>query len=368
MVRPGRKRKLPIESENQVAQLDDRNVTHEEVHSHIEESITQNGIDQPGSSQITSNEPVRKVRKSMGPIFQKLNRAIGALSTRLNNLSEEIRVSKSVVVETRGDLIESVDNEQGPNLPVTENQGKTKESGEDLTGEGYKMVTYNVRNINLEKPKFGEKEMNPVTFLEDLELYLKKAVRENNEIDLIQECLVGDARDWSRIYKSRWKELNDFKKDFLATFWGDKEQNELRRSIVQGTWDKSTTMLNHFLRITGKAQLLGFKIPEKQLVSDLIRHYPKYVQQGWYVSKIESIIETAEFLRNMDNVNNQDTSYALPRYTSGTNKDQDKRRKEIQQNYNRQWNKPANDNYDSRRKASMAIVSEESEIQNIDLN
>lgn len=86
------------------------------------------------------------------------------------------------------------------------------------------------------------------------------------------------ARDWARIYRGRWTGLEDFKSDFLATYWGENEQNELRRTVSSGFWDrqKSPSMLSYFLKLAGRAQKLTYKLPEKQLVSDIVRHYPKY--------------------------------------------------------------------------------------------
>lgn len=361
MVRNTRKRKASNETEKQNNTLPNEESREIETPPVVEALATENEVVESG----TGTAPPKKKRiRKIGPMYQRLYRTIGALSNRLNTLCEEIQKAK-LVTEVREVSLEPIDNDITQNAEINKvmesiEQEKDTEKGVELTGVECKQVIYNVRNINLEKPKFGDKELNPVTYLEDLELYLRRAGREGKEIELIQECLVGDARDWARVYQSRWKDLSDFKKDFLKTFWGEKEQNDLRRSIVQGTWDRTTSMLNHFLRITGKAQLLSFKIPEKQLVADLIRQYPKYVQQGWYISKIDTIIETAEFLRSVDDVNKIDS----PKQTTPTNaptstKFQDKGKRGIQQNYYHHWNRPSGSNTTGKRAAGMVVDTED---------
>lgn len=179
--------------------------------------------------------------------------------------------------------------------------------------EDRRQVLYSVTNLNNERPKFegiGMKDrhgkvIHPVTFLEDLTSYLKKVPAHGRELDIVQECLIGQARDWSRIYKSRWSNFEDFKSDFLETFWGEVDQNKVRRDIVSNKWDraKNPTMLAHFLSLAGQVNLLTFTIPEKQLVSDIMRHYPKSVQQLWAQTRHETILTATEFLRDMDMIN-----------------------------------------------------------------
>lgn len=293
----------------------------------------------PISRKILERRPnvKRNQRESIGPMFRMMRRSLGTLMEKVNSLSEEVKVTKA-----------AIENGEKPNL-YGEKLASTSEviekdireqivqCEEGLTEKEHSQVIYNIRNISVEKPKFGEKDVQPVTFLEDLEIYLRKSSKEGKELDLIQDCLVGDARDWARVYKERWIGIEDFKKDFLATYWGEREQNELRRTIVQGIWDRAdgVSMLNHFIKLTGRAKMLSFTIPERQLVSDIIRHYPKYIQQGWLTSKIETIIETAEFLRSLDDLNKQDTH---PYARSSLSKEKEKK-KESPQNY-KNWPKP----------------------------
>lgn len=221
------------------------------------------------------------------------------------------------------------------------------------SGFGDKNIVYSITNLNQERPKFGGlnskdrhgKGIHPVTFLEDLNSYLKKIPSQGKELDIIQECLTDQARNWARIYRDRWSTYDDFKQDFLNTFWSEVEQNKVRRNIVSNTWNRkeNPTMLGHFLSLAGQVGLLKLTIPERQLVADIMRHYPKEVQQLWALSRNETILAATEFLRQMDNIETIDessprasTNFAPPRES------QFEKRKQHNKQYGNypNWRKP----------------------------
>lgn len=103
---------------------------------------------------------------------------------------------------------------------------------------GPSTIYYPVAQLPTEKPKFPAKGKHPVNFIEDLTAHLRKSgPKTSDNIDTIIESLEGETRNLARIYKDRWAQFEDFKKDFLDTYWGEAEQNELRRRISQNSWD-----------------------------------------------------------------------------------------------------------------------------------
>lgn len=174
-----------------------------------------------------------------------------------------------------------------------------------------------------DRPKFpGKREIHPITFLEDLEMYLKKLPDQGNIIDDIMVCLEGDARNWARIYRNRWYNYSNFREDFLQTYWGETEQSILRRKIICDRWDSNRTrsMLEHFLLYMGQAKMLTNPPQEEQLVNDIIRHFPKEIQYMWILRKGTNTIDAAEFLRRFDTVENQfvGTSMNVPSTSNRT--------------------------------------------------
>lgn len=306
----------------------------------------------------------------MSNMIRLLHKTVGNLNTKINMLTEEIKQTKTVIgsaeiahintetlCEAGSSTIQSPALERSVIEAVESNIVK-----DTLSNEESQKIIYNITNHNsIERPKFsGKGELHPVTFVEDLENYIKRESKEGKELELIQSCLMGEARDWARIYKERWIDVNSFKLDFLTTYWGENEQSELRRSIVQGVWDRKKTpsMLSHFLQLSGKARMLTYIIPEKQLIADIIRHYPKYTQQAWTIRKTETIIETAEFLRSMDLIDKQETrSYNI----EGQQRKFGKEKRDIQQSY-QNWQKPAN-----RREANERVVNVVNDIGEVEL-
>lgn len=156
-----------------------------------------------------SRPPAKKRRKivkrvievknpALGKIYSMFKRTVEALTNKVDALGREVRSAASLdsVNLTRG----SEENE----LVATSNLTDREITAQDncLTGKDKvpfpdkHHITYNIRNINFEKPKFsGRGSVQPVTFLEDLETYSRKTKTEGVELDRIQDCLTNEARD-----------------------------------------------------------------------------------------------------------------------------------------------------------------------------
>lgn len=267
---------------------------------------------------------------------------------RKNKWDEDVRLSYNILrrsitcLATKLDkIVEDTQRSVSGSGEIEREEPGNKEPQQTLTTKESKSIVYNIRNLNLEKPKFGNSEKtHPITFLENLTTYLKKMDQGGSELELVKECLIEEAKDWARVYQERWTNFEEFKTDFLNTFWGENEQSIIRRNIVQGCWDrqKEPSMLNYFLKISSQAQMLNYKIPEKQLLQDIIRHYPKNIQQVWITSKIQNLLEMAEFLKNMDLIAKQETHQYSSAKTNN-NRQFEKKRGQIRQNY-QNWKRP----------------------------
>lgn len=179
-----------------------------------------------------------------------------------------------------------------------------------------------VLDYKSDRPKYpGKGDIHPMTFIEDLDAYLKRLPNQDHVIDDIVACLGGEIRNWARIYKDRWRTTSDFKEDFLQTYWGETEQSTLRRKIICERWDstKTKSMLEYFLMYMGQAKMLTTPPPEEQLVNDLIRHFSREIQYMWVLRKGTTVIEAAEFLRRFDTIENQIGEASLKTTVSATN-------------------------------------------------
>lgn len=224
-------------------------------------------------SQVNPTGPQKKTRGivkrvPIAPIIRDLRQTIGRLNLKVSGLQKELEQREPVV-------------------PA---------------------ITWPIQAAHLEKPKFdGTTKIHPVTFIEDLKTYIERTPHQGHIIEEVVNCLEGEARNWARIYKSRWANFTHFQEDFLNTYWSETEQSALRRKIICGKWSpsKRETMLNYFLTLAGQAKMLIPTPPEIQLVEDILRHFPKDVQYMWVLKRGTSIIEAADFLRKFDAIATQ---------------------------------------------------------------
>ncbi|KAI5632287.1 hypothetical protein NE865_15009 [Phthorimaea operculella] len=237
------------------------------------DGLSQEGILQGRTE--TSQRAVVKTNRGRN-LFQLMRTTIGRLSHKISELERKINEEK-------------------------ENQETSRSTVEPVT-------VYHATEAKLERPKYpGKANMHPVTFIEDLFAYLNRISRKDQVIEEIIACLEGEVRKWARIYKDRWMNEEDFKRDFLESFWSETEQNQLRRSIVCGTWSekREPSMMSYFINLASQAKMLARNIPEDQLVADLMNHFPIEVQYVWRQKKSGKIIQAAEFLRELDDVGRQ---------------------------------------------------------------
>lgn len=322
-----RKRRLAQEK-------DDNEVVQEEINRECADKV-----DEVVELQSEEIEPPEKRRRNNNP--KSRNKTDDGYKMLYEYLQKHTKQMEGKIKELELG-IKQIQNQVSGDLNAKDNSNNIVPELTTTVGTNNKQKEYvpcNIMNVATEKPKFSKDKIHPVTFLEDLASYLRKLPNKEKELELAYECLQGEARDWVRLYKSRWQNLEDFKNDFLSTYWGETEQNKIRREIVCSTWDrtKQPTMLGHFLNLTAQVRMLSFTIPEKQLVDDMMRHYPISVQQMWAITKGETIHDATEFLRKQDDINKQEEP------TTSANKSNYKERKsqnsDVRRSY-RSWKKP----------------------------
>ena len=152
---------------------------------------------------------------------------------------------------------------------------------------------------NPEKPTFDGKKPNPRRFLSAVNKAYGRTLHlnEGQLLDVASECLRGNARQSSTIYKKNWKSFGDFKCNFLKTFWSESRQLEIRHQIATARYCKERgTMLAHFSYYVDLASMLTTPLPEAMLISEIMHHFPEQVQILWALQGKRTALEAAEFL------------------------------------------------------------------------
>lgn len=164
-------------------------------------------------------------------------------------------------------------------------------------------------------PIFRGTNKHPVKYLAELDAYFTRMnVTEEDKLDIVNESLVGDALDWAAIYQISWETFEDFKSDFLNSYWSEEAQDKLRQTITTTRWSRKTgrSMENHFAHYVGLARLLTNPIPEATLINELLKHFPPTIQSLWQLKENKSISGAAEFLRHQEHILTPSASTTIP--------------------------------------------------------
>lgn len=162
---------------------------------------------------------------------------------------------------------------------------------------------------------------HPVKFLEELETYFRK-INIPDELKLgtvLSEALTETAQDWSAIFRDSWDVYEDFRKDFLQTFWSEEEQMKLRQTINNHRWSAKSnrSMEAHFAHYVSLARLLTDPIPENILVANLIKHFPTNIQALWSLTTEKTTTAAAAFLRLQEGIIVGSQTQLEPKRASG---------------------------------------------------
>ena len=135
------------------------------------------------------------------------------------------------------------------------------------------------------RPQFtgGELE-NPVRFLNKFENYYGRIhASEGDKLNEVIDCLTRWPEEWAAFERGAWTTFEDFRKGFLAKFWGRDRQLQVRAQIMSRRYDptKGNSMSEYFVRLVNQLRTLTIPLPEDLLVSDLMLLFPQEVHGKW---------------------------------------------------------------------------------------
>nr|XP_029715247.1 uncharacterized protein LOC115258914 [Aedes albopictus] len=92
-------------------------------------------------------------------------------------------------------------------------------------------------------------------------------------------CLEGEARTWSRGFGYLLANYGKFQQYFREQYWGQRAQRLVRDELMHGAYDfrSGLKMTEYFLTLVTKARYLDQAPPERDLVIQLSKHFPRNV-------------------------------------------------------------------------------------------
>lgn len=250
-------------------------------------------IQQHANNQEQQKELLLQGFANLTDISQEIKSHTVTLTQSLIGIHESIKQSLNVICESRNQNVSS-------NVESNTHSNASTSSTVTQTPQVSRMVLTQPET----PPSFGGLRSNPIRFVQELEKYFKKVdLPESQQLEVAMDCLTGSARNWATIYRRVWRTFENFRNDFIRTYWSEQEQQKLRHRIFTETWTNDKyTMMDHFAYFVNMAEQLTNPFPETELVSHLIRHYPVHIQSLWLLSRKTTLEGVAEFLRQQEDI------------------------------------------------------------------
>ena len=149
-------------------------------------------------------------------------------------------------------------------------------------------------------------KVHPVDFIENLELYYKVR-RTSDSVKLVEvgRKITSKAADWYKVSKQSFNSFNQFKVEFLKYFWGDKVQKRVRATLFKPDQYKSNSgdFASYFLAQVKKVTNLDNPLPEPEIVSAILEHFPQQVQWAMIQPEPLDIKSALLKLQELDSIN-----------------------------------------------------------------
>lgn len=160
------------------------------------------------------------------------------------------------------------------------------------------------------KPIFSGKDLHPMDFMENLQKYITKMGYHDASLDTALDCLIGEAKNWSKIYLHKWQSFEEFRVDFMNQYWGREAQNQIKRKLGSQKWTPhcGKRMTEYFTELFSEAKRLTSYSNDDAIVDDIMQHYPQDIRRLWVTKESRGAIAAVEFLKSIESVSSNEES------------------------------------------------------------
>lgn len=185
----------------------------------------------------------RKIDKKVN---ESINVIKGDIDTKIKQLKGNVREEMDQIKGEIGSNIEQFEGKcRDLNAEYSQLRTEVEYRSWGTANGGENQSFINLRCIERESPKFTKiGDRNPKEFIGELEKYLKQCQsqlgpRFNRDVEMgvVKAAMEDQAANWYRIREEEFKSFRDFSREFIKTFWGAKEQGEMRRELYQGRYN-----------------------------------------------------------------------------------------------------------------------------------
>jgi hypothetical protein len=154
-------------------------------------------------------------------------------------------------------------------------------------------------------PLFDEcTDTNPVFHLRRLDEFIKfKSVPKALQLAVAYRSVTGlMSRQWVETVSWNLKDYDEFKRDFLKTWWSVSRQSLVKCSLYQGKYNRSSnlSLSGYFLKHATMASYLDPRPSDIEIIEAIRYHYPIGVQRAMISNQLKTIEETLHLLKKVE--------------------------------------------------------------------
>jgi hypothetical protein len=110
------------------------------------------------------------------------------------------------------------------------------------------------------------------------------------------------SKQWVEATSAKFQNYEQFKKEFLATWWSASQQGIIKCSLYQSKYDPSAglSLSAHFLKYVTMASCLEPTLSDYEVIEAVRCHYPAEIQKLLVTTKLNTVTEALEVLKRLE--------------------------------------------------------------------
>jgi hypothetical protein len=248
------------------------------------------------------------------------------LKTEIQNLQKEVNQIK---LKTTGDEMqvpvrrsETMTEGDPVNISRDINPQEIDPSPENSNAESLK-VTGTLGSAEFALPAFDEsKGMNPVAHIRQLEEFFQfRGISKRLWLIVAKKSITGSvSKQWLEATNMKFTYYEQFKSEFLSTWWSAAQQGLVKCKLYQSKYDKTAglSLSAHFLKYATMASYLEPKLTDYEVIEALRCHYPQEIQKLLISTRLCTIAEVLEVLKRLELMEERSSAFDVGPRSSNT--------------------------------------------------
>jgi hypothetical protein len=176
---------------------------------------------------------------------------------------------------------------------------------EEATQSGIYKGVQGLGSSEFPLPTFDENAgVNPVSHLRQLEEFFKfRGVQSMHWLTVAKKSITGPmSKQWLEATSPKFTSYEQFKREFLATWWSAAQQGRIKCSLYQSKYDPAAglSLSAHFLKYITMASYLEPNLSDYEIMEAIRCHYPAEIQRLLVTTKMNTVAEALEVLKQLE--------------------------------------------------------------------